>query len=96
MDTILSEDGKHENIDIRFSSTVGIHSVNDSLHTKGTSLAKAKIKIRVLTTSNQLHTSIKVLDSKNCCHMIQLKMVFELGEQLETALQCYSVKYPDF
>ena len=27
MDTILSEDGKHENIDIRFSSTVGIQAL---------------------------------------------------------------------
>ena len=50
MDTILSEDGKHKNNDIRFSSTV--RSVNDSLHTKGTPLAKAKIKIRFPTISN--------------------------------------------
>ena len=32
----------------------------------------------------------------NWCHMIQIEMVSELGEQLETALKRYNVKYPDF
>ena len=49
MDTNLTEDSKHENIDISFASTVGIHI--------GTSLAKVKIKIETFRLVTH-HTSI--------------------------------------